>query len=107
MRSVGCTPKRAASALLMKGCAESGLIGPCPRPGGGSCQSATLVCQPKLGEARLGTASFAPGSAETPEIHAAEIAIMAAPLMPSAKVDLQNENRNLPFPPHPYSLSTR
>ena len=32
----------------------SGLIGPWPCPGGGSCQSATFDCQPKLAEVRLG-----------------------------------------------------
>src|SRR5438105_15783361 len=56
IRSVGCAFVRAASALLKNGCAGSVAIGPCPRLAGGSCQSATLVCQPKFGEASGGMA---------------------------------------------------
>src|SRR5438477_3113945 len=63
MRLVGGRPVRAPSALLVKGWSGSGLIGPWPRPAGGSCQSATFVCQPKSCAARLGMAPAGSASA--------------------------------------------
>src|SRR5258708_1411637 len=62
MRLVGCLPVLAPSALLMKGWSGSGLIGPWPFPAGGSCQSATLDCQPKSAEARLGVSLGSAGA---------------------------------------------
>src|SRR5215469_952455 len=59
MRLVGCVPVRPPSALLVNGCSGSGLIGPWPEPAGGSCQSATLVCQPNSADARLGISGSA------------------------------------------------
>src|ERR1700726_859571 len=63
MRLVGCVPVLPPSALLVKGCSGSGLIGPWPFPAGGSCQSATFDCQPKSAEVRLGILSFGSASA--------------------------------------------
>src|ERR1700730_6770813 len=63
MRLVGCVPVLPPSALLVKGWSGSGLIGPWPFPGGGSCQSATLDCQPNSAEARLGILPFGSASA--------------------------------------------
>src|SRR5258708_16115447 len=67
MRLVGCLPVLAPSALLMKGWSGSGLIGPWPFPAGGSCQSATLDCQPKSAEARLGILSLGSAGADASE----------------------------------------
>src|SRR5258706_15059158 len=68
----------------MKGCAGSGLIGPWPRPGGGSCQSATLVCQPKFGSAKWGIASFRVGSATAAGMSA--VAAIEATKIPPANM---------------------
>src|SRR5271169_5355801 len=79
MRLVGCVLVRAATALLTKGWAGSGLIGPWPSPAGGSCQSATFDCQPKSAEARLGILSFGSASAAEPSAAAATNPVKTPP----------------------------